>query len=151
MKPGGANPGPFYLVWLAPFKAGVSPEQWPYQIAAIAQSAALDKRYPQLLPGAGADDAARRGMQIYMANCAACHKLGGAGDAAVGPDLNQPYNPTEYFQEPFLRKLIRDPASVRNWGGRAMPGFAPDALSEANLDDLIAYLRQMARQRGQKP
>jgi mono/diheme cytochrome c family protein len=90
-------------------------------------------------------------MQVYMATCAACHKLGGAGDAAVGPDLNQPYNPTEYFQEPFLRKLIRDPASVRNWGGGAMPGFAPEALSEANLNDLIAYLRQMARQRGQKP
>ena len=32
-----------------------------------------------------------------------------------------------------------------------MPGFAPEALSKANLDDLIAYLRQMARQRGQKP
>jgi mono/diheme cytochrome c family protein len=84
---------------------------------------------------------------VFAANCAACHRINGGGDAAVGPDLNKPFSPTEYFLEPFLRKLIRDPASVRNWGQRVMPGFALPVMSDAKLDDLLAYLRQMAKQK----
>jgi len=83
---------------------------------------------------------------VYMVDCASCHPINGGGDAAVGPDLNKPHNPTEYFQEAFLRKLIRDPAAVRTWDKRIMPGFSTDALSNAQLDDLLDYLRQMARQ-----
>lgn len=147
IKPGSGSAGPFYLVWLAPEKAGISPEQWPYQIARIAEAAPLEKRYPQILPPAVANSPEQRGMRVFVAHCAACHRINGGGDAVVGPDLNRPFNPTEYFQEPFLRKLIRDPASVRNWGQLVMPGFAPSVLSEANLDDLLAYLRQMAMQR----
>lgn len=146
LKPGGASAGPFYLVWLAPRKAGVSPEQWPYQIARIAQALPLEQRYPQIVPHS-ADTAVQRGLHVYAENCAACHRLNGGGDATIGPDLNQPFNPTEYFHEAFLRRLIRDPGSVRNWGNRVMPGFAPAVLSHARLDDLIAYLRQMAIQR----
>jgi mono/diheme cytochrome c family protein len=147
LKPGGASAGPFYLVWLAPEKSGISPEQWPYQIGKIAQAASLEKRYPQILPKAAADSAAQRGLQVFTANCSACHRINGAGDAALGPDLNKPFSPVEYFREPFLRQLIRDPASVRDWGQRTMPGFTPSVLSEARLDDLLAYLRQMATQR----
>jgi mono/diheme cytochrome c family protein len=146
LKPGGPSAGPFYLVWLSPAKDGVSPEQWPYQIARIAAAAPLTARYPQLRPQGGGDGA-QRGLQVYVANCAACHKLDGGGDAAIGPDLNRPFNPTEYFREPFLRRLIRDPSSVRNWERRTMPGFSAAALSDAQLDDLLAYLRQMAKQR----
>lgn len=147
LKPGSASAGPFYLVWRAPEKAGVSPEQWPYQIARIAEAAPLEKRYPQILPRTAANTPEQRGMRVFTANCAACHTVNGGGDAAVGPDLVRPFGPTEYFQEPFLRRLIRDPASVRNWGRRTMPGFSPSALSDAKLDDLLAYLRQMAAQR----
>lgn len=147
LKPGSGGAGPFYLVWRAPEKAGISSEQWPYQIARIADASALETRYPQILPKTAANTAERRGMQAFVTHCATCHTIDGGGDATVGPDLNRPFNPTEYFNEPFLRKLIRDPASVRNWGQRNMPGFAPAVLSEAQLDDLLAYLRQMAIQR----
>lgn len=143
----GGSAGPFYLVWLKPEAGHVSQEQWPYQIAKITEVVPLEKRYPQIMPRAEADKAAQRGMQVFAANCASCHKLNGGGDAAVGPDLNKPFSPTEYFNEPFLRKLIRDSASVRNWGNRIMPAFSPNALSDAQLDDLLAYLRQMAVQR----
>jgi len=146
LKPGGPSAGPFYLVWLAPRQGGVSPEQWPYQIARIAPALPLAQRYPQILPRT-ADAKVRHGLRVYAENCAACHRINGGGDAAVGPDLNRPFNPTEYFHEPFLRRLIRDPAAVRNWNRRAMPGFPPAALSDADLDALIAYLRQMAAQR----
>jgi mono/diheme cytochrome c family protein len=32
-----------------------------------------------------------------------------------------------------------------------MPGFSPAVLTDAQLDDLLAYLRQMARQRLARP
>ncbi len=152
LKAGGgsstSSAGPFYLVWLAPQKGGVSQEQWPYQIAKIAASQPLVARYPQIAPkNVAAGGAEARGLKVYSANCASCHPINGAGDAAVGPDLNLPANPTEYFQEAYLRKLIRDPASVRTWKQRMMPGFSDKALRDADLDDLLAYFRQMAKQR----
>jgi mono/diheme cytochrome c family protein len=147
----GQSAGPFFLVWLMPEKVGISPEQWPYRIISISEAPALEKRFPALLPKSRANSPEQRGLRVFVANCSVCHKLNGAGDAAVGPDLNDPYNPTEYFQEAFLRKLIRAPASVRDWGQRIMPGFSPAALTDAQLDDLLAYLRQMARQRLAKP
>jgi mono/diheme cytochrome c family protein len=148
LKPGSpATAGPFYLVWLHPEKSGVSNEQWPYQIARIQEAPPLQSRYPQMLPQAAAGSAELRGYKVFAANCASCHKINGGGDAMVGPDLNLPANPTEYFQTEALRKLIRDPGSLRRWPGSIMPGFAPAALSESDLDDLLAYLRQMAKQR----
>ena len=143
--------GPFYLVWLMPSKAGISPEQWSYRIISISAAPALEKHFPALLPKTSTTSPEQRGLRVFVANCSPCHKLNGAFDATVGLDLNDPYNPTENFQEPFLRKLIRAPASVRDWGQRIMPGFSPSPLKEAQLDDLLAYLRQMARQRRAKP
>jgi mono/diheme cytochrome c family protein len=147
LQPNAASAGPFYLVWLAPQQGGVSQEQWPYQIAKIAAAQPLALRYPQIVPNHAASSAAQRGLQVYSANCASCHPINGAGDAAVGPDLNLPASPTEYFREAYLRKLIRDPASVRTWKQRAMPGFSNAVLSDAQMDDLLAYFRQMAKQR----
>lgn len=148
LKPGdAASAGPFYLVWLTPERAGISNEQWPYQIARIAESQPLESRYPQLLPKTAADSAEQRGLKVFATNCIVCHQMNGGGDAAIGPDLNKPYNPTEYFQHAYLRKLIRAPASVRSWKQSAMPGFSEQILPEADLNDLLAYLRQMAKQR----
>ena len=148
LKPGGPSAGPFYLVWSAPEKMGISPEQWPYQIARIADSQPLAVRFPQMLPRQATPNSPEwRGWQAFSVHCAACHRINGGGDAALGPDLNRPFNPVEYFQEPFLRRLIRDPAAVRNWPQRHMPGFAPQVLPDAALDDLLAYFRHMALQR----
>ncbi|MNR88161.1 Cytochrome c [compost metagenome] len=147
LKSGGASAGPFYLVWLAPAKGPVTQEQWPYQIAAISGVAPLHTRYPQIKPNATVDSAAYRGMQVYATQCASCHQVNGGGDAAIGPDLNQPANPTEYFHEAFLKKYLRNPAAVRSWSGMTMPGFSDTVMSDAQLDDLLAYLRQMAQQK----
>ena len=62
----------------------------------------------------------------------------------MGPDLNVPMNPTEYFTESALKKLVRDPKSVRDWSAGVMPGFDSARLSEAELDQIIAYLKHMA-------
>ncbi len=145
---GKPSAGPVYLVWQDP-EHQVSSEQWPYQIAKISLTQTLEQRYPQLLPRASGPQQtqALRGMQVYTKNCAACHSLNGGGDAKLGPDLNLPHSPVEYFQEGMLRQLIRNPASVRNWPASAMPGFNLQSLSAQELDDLLLYFRQMAQQK----
>lgn len=149
LKKSGRSAGPFYLVWLAPEKSGITPEFWPYQIAAISAVTPLHNRYPQILPAASLprDSAEVRGMHVYTMQCASCHQINGGGDATIGPDLNLPFNPTEYFAEDFLRRYIRHPAAVRSWPQMTMPGFSEQVLSAAQLDDLLAYLRHMAQRR----
>ncbi|MFZ6750134.1 c-type cytochrome [Undibacterium sp. Ren11W] len=150
LKKGSApTAGPFYLVWLTPEKAQISSEQWPYQIARIAAAAPLSQRYPQLLPKSTGSELAQglRGFQVYVANCAVCHQLNAAGDASIGPDLNRPYSPVEYFNSEYLRKLIREPGAVRSWKASVMPGFGRQAIPDASLDDLLVYFKLMAQQR----
>ena len=55
-------------------------------------------------------------------------------------------NPTLYLTPEGLRALIRNPKAVRTWPQQQMPGFSEEALSNADLDAVIAYLGQMARQ-----
>ena len=146
--PGKANSaGPFYVVW--PVDTGVHSEQWPFAIARLAVRQAPERRWPQIavagrLP---AGDPARRGQAVFITQCLVCHTMNGAGGAAMGPDLNRPMNPVDYLQPQALRRLIRDPASVRHWPALAMPAFGPAQLSDAQLNDLIAYLTHMARER----
>lgn len=145
-----ASAGPFYLVWHNPKAGRISNEQWPYQVAKISVTVPLHVQYPQLVPVSTMLETSKpslRGMQVFIKNCAVCHRMNGGGDATIGPDLNLPFNPTEYFQEGFLRKLIRDPASVRSWKQSSMPSFDLQTISQQELDDLIQYLKQMAKQR----
>jgi mono/diheme cytochrome c family protein len=145
LKPeGGASAGPFYLVWLNPERARITPEQWPYQVARIEAVAPLAKRYPMLAPAASAHDTVRRGYAVFEKNCSVCHTLNLGGDATVGPDLNVPYNPTEYMRVDALRLLIRNPQSLRRWPAAKMPAFETRLLSDRDLTDLLAYLRHMA-------
>ena len=141
-----ASAGPFYLVWLRPERGGITPEQWPYQIAKIDAVAPLARRFPMLAPGQGvsARDPVRHGFAIFEKQCSVCHTLNLGGDASIGPDLNVPYNPTEYLRADALRRLIRDPQSLRRWPAAKMPAFPVKALSDRDLTDLLAYLHYMA-------
>ncbi len=139
--------GPFYLVWLNPKKAKISDEMWPYQVVKIAVEAPLQLRFPEINPQHRSAPILN-GLAVYLKNCAVCHAINGGGDARVGPDLNLPFNPTEYFQSAYLRRLIRQPASVRTWKDSRMPSFNREAISDADLAHLVLYLKQMAKQRG---
>ncbi len=144
-----ASAGPFYLVWLNPTATGIRSEQWPYMVAALRSADSPAKRWKELavdksLP---ADSPIRTGQALYVTQCMACHKLNGAGSSDVGPDLNQPANPTEYFKPDALKKYIRDPASLRRWDGMQMQGFTKDALSDHEIDLIISYLDHMAKNR----
>lgn len=146
---GKPSAGPFYLVWTAPQASGIRPEQWPFQISTIRRLASVEARFPALLPDPKlpADSPVRQGFALFQQNCLACHRLNGAGDAQLGPDLNVPHNPTEYFQPGYLRRLIRDPQSLRQWPQAKMPGFAQSVLNEQELDNLLAYLAHMAKRK----
>lgn len=138
--------GPFYIVWENPERSGVSPEQWPYALAALTGVGSPAHRWPQLRlsDAVPADAPARRGEQVFATMCLSCHRLDGGGAATMGPDLGRPMNPTEYLTEPGLRALIRNPKSVRTWPEQRMPGFEEATLPEGDLDALIAYLRAKA-------
>jgi mono/diheme cytochrome c family protein len=73
-------------------------------------------------------DAAHRGAAVYFAQgCQMCH--GATGDAPG---------------ELHLRRGGREaPEAVRR-GRRGMPTYGPDQISEAQLDDLVAYLDTFA-------
>ncbi|MGS0544980.1 cytochrome c [Pseudomonas sp. Y5-11] len=146
LSEGKHSAGPFYLVWTDPQAGNISPEQWPFQVASIKRMAPVAERFPALLPDPAlkANDPVNQGFALFQKNCLACHRLNGAGDAQFGPDLNIPYNPTEYFGADFLKRYIRDPQSLRQWPQAKMPGFSAEVLPEADLQLLIGYLQHMA-------
>lgn len=143
---GKPSAGPFYLVWTRPQASGISPEQWPFQISTIKQLRTVAERFPALLPdpALAVNDPINQGFALFQKNCLACHRLNGAGDAQVGPDLNLPYSPTEYFGGDFLKRYIRDPQSLRHWPQAKMPAFAASVLPDADLELLVGYLKHMA-------
>jgi len=145
----GTDIGPFYLVWTNPGASGVMSEQWPYQINAIRVVASRAAKWPQLAVdnNVPANSPVRRGQAPLATEVMVCPWLSGPGHASVGPDLNLPRNPTEYFQAWALRAYIRDPKSIREWSGMKMPGFDKDILSDPDLDAVIAYLGYMAHRR----
>jgi len=147
-KPDKASAGPFYIVWRLVPPARVSSEYWAYRLAALAVTESPLKRWPGLAVGADvpAGDPIRIGLDRFVALCMACHRFNGEGEGDQGPDLGRPMNVTQYFQIPALKKLIRDPASVRRWPEQKMPGFDRAALSDSDLDAIVDWLAYKAKQ-----
>lgn len=136
---------PFYVFWTDVDSKLVSSEQWPYQIATIRLSAtsAIDS-YPSLRPADDASVGVKAGFEHFKRVCIVCHRLNGDGDSERGPDLNIPYNPTEYFAPEFLRPFIRNPQSVRRWPEGTMPAITEEMLDDTELEQVLAYLRHMS-------
>lgn len=141
-----ATAGPFHLIWLRSDKTAVAPELWPARISRIEEVQPLGKRFPMILPSpnVAATHPIRAGFAAFQKHCMSCHMLNGGGHSSVGPDLNIPYNPTEYMRPEALRRLIRDPQSLRRWPEERMPSFDAKTLSDRDLAELLAYLRHMA-------
>ena len=141
--------GPFYIVWLDPERSHVRQEQWPYALAALTEVEAPALRWPQIAvdPGLGPNAPARHGQEVFIVQCLPCHRVRGGGEGDMGPDLTVPRSPTEYMTRAGLVGQIRDPKSLRSWPDQKMPGFNEAALSAADVDAIIAYLRHMAHRR----
>lgn len=141
--------GPFAIVWKLGPSVTVSSEYWAYRLAALGITDSPTQRWPVLAVGSEvpADSPIRAGLDAFVSVCMACHRFDGAGEGTQGPDLGRPMNSVDVFRPTALRKLIRDPASVRDWPERRMPGFGPDSLSDADLDGIIAWLTYKAGKR----
>ncbi|RME16585.1 MAG: cytochrome c, partial [Bdellovibrio sp.] len=139
--------GPFYLVWKNPIN--ISSEEWPYRLSGFEIKSSLALSYPKIFPSPKTPKthAIYKGFQVFVKNCFACHTLNRNGASKIGPDLNQPMNPTEYFKESALKKLIRNPEQVRQWPSRRMTGFPKSVISDKELEDLILYFKHMAKRK----
>jgi mono/diheme cytochrome c family protein len=137
--------GPFYLVWLNPGGPSLDSHAWPYCIETITVTAATEDALVLPDPALDARSPERLGYEVYRQHCSTCHAMNGAGPERMGPDLNQPMSPTEYLRDEILRQLIRDPSSVRKIPDSSMVGVP--SLTDAELDQLLAYFRHMARRR----
>jgi mono/diheme cytochrome c family protein len=139
--------GPFYLVWQNPERSGVGSEQWPFALASLNGADDPASRWPQLAVASSlpADAKERSGQSVFIKNCIPCHRLNGAGESHIGPDLGQPMNVTAYMTAAGFHALIRDPKAVRTWPGQKMPGFGPEKIPDADIDALIAFLAYTAK------
>jgi mono/diheme cytochrome c family protein len=70
---------------------------------------------------------AQKGKDAFTKTCVMCH--GAAGQGAIGPTLAPPPRAFADFT-----RYVRQP-------GGAMPAFAPQAVSDADLADIFAFLQ----------
>lgn len=137
--------GPFYVVWTDVDSERINSEQWPYQVTTIRLSETSAKDgYRNLRPADDAPADVQAGLGHFERVCLPCHRLNGDGGSELGPDLNVPYNPTEFIVPEFLNRLIRDPQSVRLWPEAQMPAITTEMLEDAELEQVLAYLRHMS-------
>lgn len=143
-----ASAGPFYVIWRRAPSVNVSPEYWAYRLAALAVTDSPLKRWPGLAvgPDVPAGDRIRTGLDRFVAMCMSCHRFNGEGEGDQGPDLGRPMNVTDYFQIPALKKLIRNPASVRQWPHQKMQSLDQSQLSDSDLDAIVDWLAYKAKQ-----
>ncbi|MGE0006056.1 MAG: cytochrome c [Parvibaculaceae bacterium] len=135
---------PFYLVWdnlRSQELRADGANGWPYQVTGVDLVTFAD-RFPGLSPPATASDQARKGFVAFRENCMACHTINGEGGSKA-PELNYPVSVTEYLSPDWIRRWVMDPRAVRY--NATMPGFAAHPDAERLIDDVLAYLKTMAR------
>lgn len=141
-----ASAGPFYLIWKNATASNIGSEQWPFQLASFSVKGSLKETYPLIHPKESASEDIKKGFQVFTKNCFACHKINGQGLAAMGPDLNIPMSPTEYWQKRAFPQLIRNPHKVRTWPALQMNvHFSSIEISDAQLEQLWSYFEHMAK------
>lgn len=135
------DPAPFYLVWQGEGRDDPTLWPWPFQLATI-DVTPFARRFPHVVPpGVAAGSPEVRGFELFRRSCIACHAINGEG-GKVGPDLNVPRSIVDYRPEAQIKAFVRDPASFRYTTMPPHPNF-----SDADLEDLVTYLRHMSRHR----
>ncbi len=85
---------------------------------------------------AAADDAAA----TYKAKCAMCHGADGKGDTPVGKKMGIRDLTSADVQKASDEELI----TITTKGKNKMPGYE-NKLSAAQIKDIVAYIRQLAK------
>ncbi len=142
----GKSLGPFRLQWTDQAKSAINEGHWTYSIQQITITDPPSQRFPALRPSESmqSNPTIMNGFTVFQRTCLPCHTLNRAGESHLGPDLNVPYSPVEYFGEQRLATFVRDPQSLREWSGGRMRPIDKEALSDKELSDLIHYLKHMS-------
>ena len=90
-------------------------------------------------------DAVARGETLFASNCVACHGEQAMGTAAGPPLVHEIYEPGHHPDASFQR-AVQEGVPQHHWDYGPMP--AMPGLSEEQVDDIIAYIRQLQRDAG---
>jgi mono/diheme cytochrome c family protein len=148
-----ATAGPFYLIWENPEKSKIVTEEWPFQLASFEVSTkTLSELFPDAVPTSDIKfgSAIDKGFRSYVTNCSVCHSINGNGRSKIGPDLNRPHSPAEYFKKEFFFKLVRNPQSLRTWPNSRMNGFDEKSLSQIDLENIWTYFNYLSSKKVMK-
>lgn len=90
-------------------------------------------------------DAIARGEALFDAHCAACHGPRGTGTSTGPPLVHRVYEPGHHPDETFHR-AVSEGVAPHHWDFGPMPA-QPD-LDRGEVDDIIAYVRDLQRDAG---
>ncbi|MCW8444107.1 cytochrome c [Fluoribacter gormanii] len=139
----GLTAGPYEIIWLYPERSYISNEYWAWSVMTIKISQKLNYQHV-LAPPKTTNASIANGYKIYISHCEGCHMINHVGKSDIGPDLNCPKNPLNYYPNiTQLKKFIRDPKSVRTLPQSRMSGSDKQSLSDNDLDDLIKFFAYM--------
>jgi len=138
---GSGTAGPFDLIWKS--ATPVRPQYWPWQVVEIRMA----QNTNELTAPATTDSHVQAGFNTFKQYCSVCHAINGMGNSIMGPYLNLPMSPVEYYKnDTLLRRFIRNPQDIRKLEKDRMPGVG-NALSATEMDNLVAYMRYMSQHR----
>ena len=92
-----------------------------------------------------------KGKAVYDLNCAPCHGTAGKGDGPAAAALNP--KPKDLVDKGFVNTLKDDFLEKLIKGGGPTVGLSPvmppfgTALKESDIENVIAYLRSLAKKR----
>ena len=135
--------GTFSLIWLGSSSENISKEKWVRNISTLeivnrkGETELIKSFHLKLNKNQDA------GYRVFVDNCAGCHSLNLIGQLDIGPDLNYPMNPLEYFTKNVFKKFIRNPEAVRYFKNSKMEGFDMSAMSEEDLENLVSFMKLM--------
>jgi mono/diheme cytochrome c family protein len=135
--------GPFYLIWddiKFPEVLKIGAVDWPYQITTI-DLIDFSDRFPNMAPPENSSDDVKNGFIAFRTYCMSCHTINGEGGTKA-QELNYPVSITEYFKEPWLKKWINNPRTIRY--NSTMPALDPNLEDrERIIENIISYLKVM--------
>jgi mono/diheme cytochrome c family protein len=85
------------------------------------------------------------GGEVFATSCAVCHGPGGTGSATGPPLVHQVYVPSHHPDASFLQ-AVRRGVQPHHWEFGPMPPIG--GLSDADVADVVAYVRAQQREAG---
>lgn len=144
MKRSHEEVGAFSLVWLGSSSGKISKEKWIRNISKLEIVTEKDETQSIKLPNIKLNKDQENGFNVFRENCAGCHSLNLNGQLNIGPDLNYPMNPLEYFTVATFKKFVRNPENIRYFKNSKMEGFDVSDISEEELENLVTFMKVMS-------